>query len=159
MATRKVSVTRYIEQVTEGTHYRGYIKVDDTKFDFEIVFIVPIPQIDELEIDKLEPAADLDEYRRKFQITIKRNDASIDLTHDEYTFFHRIIFRGVIMFYFTGQARIGGNSVSLLEIASELVRTDVSIVICTIGIISFEFPQGLCEMLSSPKFGCRLVSI
>ena len=62
MATRKVSVERYVEQVRDGSHYKGYVKIVDTELKYELVFGVPIDRLDDM-----EPITDVNEIHRIFQ--------------------------------------------------------------------------------------------
>ena len=152
MATRKVSVERYVEQVRDGSHYKGYVKIADTKLNYELVFGVPIARL-----DSMEPAKDENEIRRLFHLTVKRNSANIELTKEEYGFFFSMTVELAVEFYndpqtsdinegFVGMA-IRGEGPMAGFIKASISKTSSG---------SYNFPPELCEMLSAPKFGCAL---
>ncbi len=137
-ATYKVSVERNIQQVIDGRHYKGYVNIADTRLDFELVFEVPIPHL-----ESVPPAKTTDDARRFFQITVKRDDAYIELTNEEYLFFFSVLVQLTIDFYHTG---------SLLTAIGVSVSAGIK---CT-GTCNIS--QKLCEMLNAPKFGCAIAA-
>ena len=151
---RRVSIERYVEQVVDGNHYKGYIKIDDAVLDYEMVFAVPITQLDEV-----RPFSGQDDVRRVFQLTLRRGDADIELTNDEYGFFFQLLARFVIGFHNNPQTR--GSNVGFF---GEALRGEGPLSglggSASIGMrskTSYDFPPELCEMLNAPKFGCSLV--
>ena len=155
MATRKVSVERHVEQVRNGSHYKGYVKIVDTKLDYELVFGVPIAKL-----DSMEPAKDENEIRRIFQLTVKRDNANIELTKEEYGFFFSMVVELAVDFYTNPQTRDSQEGMMGLLLSGRGPMADfgasVSIGMTSSG--SYDFPPELCEMLSAPKFGCALVA-
>ena len=155
MATRKVSIERHVEQVCDGSHYKGYVKIDDTKLDYELVFGVPIARLDDM-----EPAEDESEFRRLFQITVKRGNANIELTKDEYSFFFSMIVELAVGFYNNPQTRDNNEGIlgDMLQGRGPMVAFGASMSIGMTSSGSYDFPPELCELLSAPKFGCALVA-
>ena len=154
MTAKKVSVERYVEQVRNGSHYKGYVKIADTKLSYELVFGIPIKQLDSIESPK-----DENEIRRLFQLTVKRNNADIELTNEEYSFFFSILVEFATEFYDNGQTRDSNEG-----LLGEVLRGEgpmAELATASIGMTSdgsYEFPPELCAMLSAPKFGCTLVA-
>ena len=155
MATKKVSVDRYIEQVRDGSHYRGHVKIADTKLDYELVFSVPIPKLDDM-----EPTNDRDEIRRIFQLTLKRDEANIALTEEEYGFFFQMLVPFAADFYNNPQTRDSQEGILGMTIRGEgpMVGFGASASIGITSSGSYDFSPELCEVLSAPKFGCTLTA-
>lgn len=153
--TRKVSVERHVEQVRDGSHYKGYIKIGNTKLEYELVFGVPITQL-----DSLEPTKDEEEFRRRFQLTVKRNNANIELSKDEYGFFFSMVGELAVDFYNNPQTRKSNVGIlgDMLRGEDQMAAFGASMSISMTGSGSYEFPLDLCEMLSAPKFGCALIA-
>ena len=154
MATRKVSVERHVEQVRNGSHYKGYLKIADTKLDYELVFGVPIARL-----DSMEPVKDENEIRRLFQLTVKRDNANIELTKEEYGFFFSMVVELAVDFYNNPQTRDSNEGFIGMAIRGEGPMAGfakASIGMTSSG--SYDFPPELCEMLSAPKFGCVLTA-
>lgn len=155
-STQTVSVERYVEQVRNGSHYKGYLKIGESKLDYELVFEFPIKQL-----DSMEPATSWDEVQRLFKITVKREDANIELTKEEYRFFFEMIVEFAVEFYNNPQTRDSQEGVlgALLRGNGQtLLGLDVSASIGMTSNYSYDFQPELCEMLSSPKFGCKLAA-
>jgi len=150
----KVSVEQYVEQVRDGSHYKGYLKIADVKFDYELEFVVPIPKFDDL-----EPAKGPEDVRRLFQLTVKRDETQIELTDDEYGFFFQMLVEFAVNFYHLPQTRGHNEGLLGMTMRGEGPLADFG-VSTSIGITNsgtYEFPPELCEILSAPKFGCALV--
>lgn len=151
----KVSVERYIEQVYDGSHYKGYVKIADTTFDYELKFAVPIPRLDDMEMTE-----DEDEIRHLFQISIVRDGANIELTGEEYGFFFQMLVQFAVAFCKNPQVRDSQEGAVGMILRGEgplaASRVSASIGITSIG--SYNFPPELCEMLNAPKFGCALIA-
>ena len=151
----KVEVERYVKQVRDGSHYEGHVKIAETKFDYELVFAVPISQLDEM-----EPVKDKSEIRNHFQLTIKKDNANIELTDREYSFFFSMLVEFAVDFYNNPQTRDSNEGM-----LGDMVRGEGPIVVigasASIGITSSgpcDFQPQLCELLNGPKFGCALVA-
>ena len=157
MTTRKVSVERYVEQVRDGSHYKGYVKIADTRFDYDLVFTVPIDQLDSMEPAKGEN----DICRRLFQITVKRASADIELIgEEEYGFFLSMVLEFAVQFYNNSQTRASneGHFGQVLQGKGDLAEFGVR---ASIGMTErglFNFQQELCDMLNTPKFSCALAA-
>ena len=155
MATRKVSVERYLQQVHDGSHYKGHIKIADTKLDYELRFAVPIPQLDDM-----KPVKGKGEIRRLFQITVKRDDANIELTDEEYGFFLQMLVEFAAEFYNNPQTRDSQDGFIGMALRGEepMATFGASALIGVTSSESYDFPPQLCEILSAPKFGCMLTA-
>ena len=155
MVTRKVSVERYVEQVRNGSHYKGYVKIADTKLDYELVFGVPIARF-----DSMEPAKDENDIRRLFQITVKRDSANIELTKEEYGFFFSMVVELAVDFFNNPQTRDSNEGFlgEMLQGRGPMVAFGASMSVDMTSSGSYDFPPELCEMLSAPKFGCALIA-
>ena len=77
----KVQTECYIEQVVDGTQYRGYIKIAETQFEYELKFEIPILEL-ATRLNAMEPADNTDLVRRLFQITLKKEGRNINLTDE-----------------------------------------------------------------------------
>ncbi len=145
---------RYIEPIFNDKHYKGYIKIDDTKFDYELTFRIPITWI----LNIMKPTDDENEIRSIFQLIIKRKNKKIELTNKEYKFFFSMIIVPVIDFYNDQQILNsekmmwlllhGRNPTEELNISDQIGMTNSK---------SYYFLPETCEMLSAPKFGCNLI--
>ena len=155
MATRKVSVERHVEQVRNGSHYKGYVKIADTKLEYELVFGVPIARL-----DSMEPAKDENEIRRLFQLTVKRDNANIELTKEEYGFFFSMVVKLAVDFYNNPQTRDSNEGMmgQMLQGRGPMAAFGASMLVGMTSNGSYDLPPELCEMLSAPKFGCALVA-
>ena len=154
----QVAVEQRIEQVHDGTHYKGYIKIAEVQFDFDLKFAIPIPELE----DSSEEAKDEEELRRLFQISLKKNDVDIELSKDEYGFFFFVLVEFAIDFHDNPQTRNlqKGNDIVSKTLRGEgfLVNMGGSASISYERGLTFDFPPLMCAMLSDPKFGCGLTS-
>lgn len=126
----KILIERYIEQVKDGSHYKGHAIIADRRFEYEVRFCVSIPNL-----DKLTPSVDKQEIRRRFQITLQRGVDVIELADDEYGFFCMLLAQPAIEFYHNAQTRdtnenilLGGNPFSfsaLFRVRSASFRGEV----------------------------------
>lgn len=156
METRKVSVERHVEQVRDGSHYKGYMKIADTKLDYEFVFGVPIARL-----DSMEPAKDENEIRSLFQLTVKRDSVNVELTKEEYGFFFSMVVELAVDFYNNSQTRDSNEGIMGMTLRGEgpmIAGLGISASIGMTSTGSYDFTPELCEMLSAPKFGCALVA-
>ena len=96
----KVNVERYVEQVRDGSHYKGHVKIADTQLEYELVFTVPIPKLDDM-----EPPNGITEICRLLQLTMKRNGIGMELTDEEYGFFLNMLLEFVVDFCNNPQTR------------------------------------------------------
>jgi len=147
----KVQVERHIEQVTDGTHCKGHVKIADTKFDFDLKFSVPIPKLAEA-----TPPKGPDGVRQLIRITLKKGAEAIELTDEEYKFFLRMLAELAVDFYHNPQTR--DSNQGILGLAAHGVFPGIGIT-ASFGMTnsgSYDFPPHLCLLLSSPKFGCAL---
>jgi hypothetical protein len=154
MAKKKVLVERYVEQVRDGSHYRGDVKIAGTKLDYELKFAVPISQLD----DMARPNGP-EEVRRIFQLTVEKEGVLIELTDEEYGFFFQMLVMLAVDFYNNPQTRDSNDGIIGMTVRGEGPLADMGMS-TSIGVKSSgtrDFPPDVCEMLSAPKFGCALV--
>lgn len=124
-----VPIKRFIEEIRDSKQYRGYIKIADRKFDFELVFEIPIMQLRNLNQTKVD-----NEIQRVVQIILKRDGVDIELTFDEYVCFFAV----------------------LVTMAFRLYGTSMSFGILNCDF--YDLPPKFNKILSSSKFGCDLVA-
>jgi hypothetical protein len=152
----KVFTERHVEQVQDGTHYRGHVKFGDIQFEYELRLAVPIPKLDDMK----EPPEEVSAIRRLFQITVKKGEESIELTDDEYSFFFHLLGEFVVNFYNDPQTRDSQEGLMGQMVRGEglaaVFGSSAKIGITSSG--SYDFNPELCEMLNAPKFGCALVA-
>ncbi len=152
----KVPVERYLMQVDDGIKYKGHIKIGERKLDYEIKFIIPIPQL-----ENIEPTDDAKEIHRLFKLTLKKEDVDIELVDEEYKFFCQMIIPVAVKFYHDPQTR-RDNEDSLSSVSRMRQGTHPLSAYgasASIGVIIqdyCDFPSEICKMLSEPKFGCAL---
>ncbi len=156
-----VSITTYMEQVSHGSHYRGYVEIASAKFDYELVFSIPIDQLDSVETPKEE-----NEVRQLFQIKVKRYNVDIELTSDEYEFFFSILTQLALDFYYSPEILNGNKSFldGLLDSLAVIIRGEEPVAYFDVSTFSgvtktglFQLSRALCEKLNAPKFGCALI--
>lgn len=153
MTMREFPVERLIEQVRDGIHYKGYVKIVDTIFDYELVFRVPIA-----DLGNVEPANEVHELRDLFQITVMRGNAKIELADEEYMFFMSMVVQFAEDFYNIEQTR-SSNEGKMGEMLRGTKLMALFGAKMSIGMKCNDtcgFHPALCERLNSPKFGCSL---
>ncbi len=143
---------RYIKVINNG-RYRGYIKIDDTKIDYELFFGNSISYL-----DIIDPTEKEKEIHQLYRLTISRDNTNIELTNKEYGFFFGIIIRLAIDLY---DKRLIRNNEMMMEMFlqdKDLGKRDHSESIVSIMDVDYYyFPQDICQMLSTAKFGCKLI--
>ena len=144
-----VLVERNIQQVVDGSHYKGTVKIGGTAFDYEQKFLVPIPHLDDMVIP-----ANAEEVRRLFPIAITKNGTAIELTPDEYGFFFTILSEFAVKFYLLQQTRHAQHTVLATNSLFTLVGATVSIGMADSAL--YKFPLEVCSTLNAEKFGCAL---
>lgn len=153
----KVLVERYIEGVWGGNRYRGYMKIADTKLDYDLWFDIPIPQLNTMA--SFENQGNL---RCVFKITMRRGDANIELTEEEYGFFFQMLVPFATRLYYNNPQVYDSKEGGVL---GEILRKQIPMAAFeetfSYGVICrelYNFPPKLCKMLNNPKFGCALVT-
>jgi len=150
MTTTKVSVQRHIEQVHEGAYYKGYIDINNVRFDYELVLTISFARL-----PKIPPKTDVEEVSRIFNIIVRRDIVFINLTEEEYNFFFSLIVGFAVNLYQELQAQ--KIMKALVDLAPELIDSSPLVYRVSIGkfdSFSYQFPEHVCTMLSAPKFGC-----
>lgn len=156
MAEKSIPVAMRIEQIRDGSRYRGFLKLGGVTFNYELTFTVPIPQLD----DEAGGGGGIHELHRLFKITLKNSNtcSEIWLTDQEFVFFFGLLVPFAIKFYNNPQTRAKnmgsegrisrGSKLASITGHSISIRYDSSGV-CTVP------PEDL-EMLRQPRFGCLL---
>jgi hypothetical protein len=86
VTAQSVLIARYIEQVEDGTHYKGHLNITGVEFEYEVILKKPIKQfIASKSINSLE------ELRNIFTIAVKQKGVEIPLSEDEYKFFAMVL--------------------------------------------------------------------
>lgn len=151
----EVLIEKYVQQVSDGDHYEGYIKIAEIKLNYDLRLAVPIDQL-----DNLEPTESVDEIRRLFQFTIKKDKTNIELTDEEFKLFFQLIVPFVLDFYNNPQTRNNNQGLMGKVLRNEgpmaAFGISASIGITRVGLCSLS-PQ-FCEILNASKFGCTLIA-
>ena len=151
----KARVERYVEQISDGNHYKGHVKIAGTTLTYELKFTVPIPRLDDM-----EPIKSVEEARRIIQFAVKNGEATVDLSDDEYGFFLHLLLEFAVNFYNQDQTR-GSNQGKMGQLVrgesplSRLLDASVSIGMSDSG--TYDFEPSLCAMLNT-RFGCALAA-
>lgn len=151
----KVEIERHVEQVVDGSHYKGHVKIGKATFNYELKFTIPIPQLDDM-----EPAKDVPEIRRTFVLTVEKDGQRIELTNDEYGFFFHLLVEFVLHFYNNPQTR--DNNEGLVGLAARGDGPLSHLVSVSFGMdstVTFTLPEQVHQMLNGAKFNCELVSL
>ena len=92
----KVRIEKYIQQVVDGVHYKGYVRFSDFPgIEYDLVFGKPIPQFDTVVSDEKT-------IRGLFKITIGDDDA---LSKEQYDLFLLLLVPLALEFYHDQQTR------------------------------------------------------
>jgi hypothetical protein len=147
-----VRVERYVEQVIDGQKYKGYVKLAEQQFDYELGFAIAIP-----DLDNAAPTNSKEEVLRRFPILVRRGESMIDLTLDEAGIFLRMVVGFAVDFYNTPQVRDTnrGHMGALLRGKGVLATFGTSATVGVTQQTSFTLPPDVREALTSPKFGCH----
>lgn len=154
----RISIERYVEQVTDGRHYKGWISMGGVKFDYEVRFGIAASRIARARIPKTMKG-----LRNRYQITLKRGDALVEIADEEYTLFCELIVNFVFAFYKSSAMRqfnsknviaalVGkgkGGWYGLVFGAPKLTATQTRSVL---------IPFAWGTVLSAQKFGCSFES-
>jgi len=152
---KPVSVERHIDQVVDGSKYKGYVQIGKAKLDYELDFAVSIP-----ETDTMPEPKDQAEARRIFQITVKKDGSDIPLTDQEWGFFFSMLVMFAAEFYHLPQTRDSnsGTMGKLMNGTHSFLSHMASVSIGMTSKSSFNFSPDLRTMLNTPKFDCKLAA-
>jgi hypothetical protein len=153
MPEKKFQIERYVEQVIEGLHYKGHVQISDVRIEYELVFSVPVPEVDNLDFPN-----GISDIRKALQLTIVKDQKEIDLIDEEYSLFLHILLEFVVAFYGNSRERRSneGDMGRLLKGQGPMAAfvTKASISMTRKG--SCLFNPEICEILNRPKFNFRL---
>lgn len=152
----KISIEKYVEQVTEGTRYKGHLKIAENTFNYELYFATHISRMDDE-----EPIASIEKARKDFQITVKKGEKGIELADKEYGFFFQMLVEFAIRFYNNPQTQSSnrGSMGQLMQGRDSMAAFGAS---ASIGVASSgtcDFPLEVREMLNLEKFNCKIQSL
>lgn len=150
----KVRYELKITQVTDGKNYKGHLKLGASTLMYQMEIPLGIPGAN----DALPESPDLEQLKSFFVITVSKEDESIALTDDEYTFFLRLLLMEVMDFYELPQTRDANErflgAIDRSALAGLGFTTEFSVEKSG----DFDLPQEFCDMLTGPKFECDLAA-
>lgn len=155
----KVAVERYIEQVADGSHYKGHVKIAGIKFDYELKVNVEMPKFDpEHFVVRIVMPEDKNELRRSYEITVRKKHKQIELDDEEYIFFFHMLVQFTVDFYNEPMTRGAQELMFLHHLLPGMAQLSPEPCLGVGNTQSGEcdFSPELCKMLSTPKFGCKL---
>jgi hypothetical protein len=150
LTIKKVSIERQVEQVTDGTDYKGYLKFAGIQLDFELKFSVHIKHLDDTEL----VIKSLEDIMRVFQISITRDGEKIEINDDEYGFFYALLVEHTIGFYSHSQTRDTNEGLVGKIMQGQGLFSKSAATISITGTVTAELNTDIEEMMSQPKFGC-----
>ncbi len=148
--TIKVSVERQVEQVKDGTDYKGFLKLAGVQLDFELKFGVPINKLDDTEV-KINS---LDDMMRVFQISITKDGEKVEIDDDEYSLFFSLLVEHTINFYNLPQTRDTNEGLVGKMMRGQGLFAGSSASILVTDRVTASFDSEVQGILSNPKFGC-----
>lgn len=154
LAMTTVCIERHIEQVADGTAYKGHITIGEAKLEYELKFTVSIPELDAMPTPK-----DKTEARNIFLITVRKDDTFISLTDDEWSFFFSMLVEFAAEFYYNPQTRSSNESPIMgrsLRGESHMFSGLAEYGIGMSSKAAFDFGAELCALLNDSKFDCKI---
>jgi hypothetical protein len=135
-----------VVQVKDGTDYKGHIKFGETTILYEMVFTISIPRL-ETALEK----PTMDDMKRLFQITLRKEDEPIALTDDEYILFLRMLLMEVAGFPQTRDTneQMGSGLRNIPGFSMQISTTQSG---------EYDLPQEIIDILNQPKFDCALAA-
>ena len=128
-----------IEQVEDGTHYKGYVIIGKSHFTYDLELGIPISLLGDAR-PVVEEAPE--ENLQLFQLILKRDGEEIQLSEHEFGFFLMLIMQIAVEYYYNPMTR-SNNEMGLTPAALHERE-------------SHRLPPELHQMLNQPKFGCSL---
>ena len=153
MSEKKFQIERYVEQVVDGLHYKGHVQISDVRIEYELVFSVPIPEVDNLDFPN-----GISDIRKTLQLTVMKDQKEIDLTDEEYSLFLHILADFVVAFYGNSQSRRSneGDMGRLLRGQGPMAAFVAKASIGMTSKSSCSFNSEICEILNRSKFNFML---
>jgi hypothetical protein len=153
MSGKNFPIERYVEQVVNGNHYKGHLKIADSVVEYELIFSVPISKLDELEYPN-----GISDVRKVFQFTIKKDQKEVELNDDEYSFFLHMLAEFVVMFYNNPQTQDSneGSIGLLVQGLGPMAAFGAKASIGMTSSSSCSFNSKTCDMLNGLKFNFGL---
>ena len=139
----KINVIRAIEQVADGTLYRGNIEIGGIRFEYEMRFAIPIPQL-----DACERPADVRSVREVIKLTV-RHPEIIELGDKEFMLFIHMLLIPVVKFYNNPMNRICNDLCEKIPHGEDGVPAYMRVT----ENLTYEFTEQACTLLSE-KLGC-----
>lgn len=116
------------EAVSRGEHYKGWVEINRTVFNYELILAVPTHRLTPADLP--ENIQDVGEIRRRFRLTLRRGNTELELNDAEYGIFLALIFG---------------------QLLRESLESPPS---CELGMTVISLSPNAHEILSAPKFGC-----
>ena len=146
-----VSVTRRVEQVSDGSRYKGHVEIGGVTFQYDLEFVVHISQLGDRKVIN-----DVSAARALFRLALKRDGVELELTDDEYGVFFQLLVPFAVHFYNlpSTHANQGGLVGMALRGERDMRAFGISASVSVTNHASYELSPELCQMLGAPKFGC-----
>ncbi len=151
-----VSAEQRIEQVADGIHYKGYLKIKERTFEYDFKLTIPIPELGNQPLSTTRDEVNK-QIRSTFQLCLKKDGSELELTDEEYAFFFMVLLNSAVDLYYNPQTRAKNLGLKLCGAGLLALRGAAT----TIGITrrgKLEFASELCKMLNAPKFDCALTA-
>ncbi|MBI3957154.1 MAG: hypothetical protein HY340_04175 [Candidatus Kerfeldbacteria bacterium] len=150
MGEQVLPVSIKIEQVSHGQAYRGEFEIAGVRFDYELWFFLPIPQMEKVDWGSF------DRLLRHMRFALMRDGELIPLTSRECQFFFWLVYQLVKRFYYDVET-CGAASSSLMAQALRMAIRNATaggqpLVMTIVGDCPVSTAD--CTTLGSPKFGC-----
>jgi len=140
----------HIEQVIDGVHYSGHLKIGEAVIGFNLRFKPSI-----LQFANVEPPTEVSELKQQIDISLSRTNVDLELTEDEYLLFLGLLVIPITKYYRDRRF----HELNKKEIDQTLPMAHDPNVPNQTGIITkvaYDIPLIVRHMLNSPKFGCAL---
>ena len=151
----KVQVKIEVTQIKYGTDYKGRIEIGKSTITWEIKFLIPIP--------KLESAFDVEptpSLRDVFNVTMKKDDDTLELTDEEWKYFVSLLVGHVLDFHNLDQTQDMNRNRGIISDALRERKFDLGMMVkigATFDHI-YDLSDRVCMMLNGPKFDCALAT-
>jgi len=148
----KVNIVHYVEQVQDGSKYRGYVMINRVKLYFELALLVPI-----LLLEKTTSANNaIHKKGRIFQVKLRKNSKQIELNDEEFNFFAHMFFSFADELYNDRRTRAVNGIMDFINTTSSSQngqKFNLFAAISMAGGGEHKFPSGDRKMLTDKKFG------
>ncbi len=91
----QVEIKLFVQQVRDGTHYKGHIEIGGAILSFEQKFTIPVSELKQSQLG----LTNIEEVRQVYPLTMRNHLAPINLDSNEYIIFLPIFIRLIGKFY------------------------------------------------------------